>query len=335
MELTFVNNFYGKHSRVAHENGEQYLVCPVVMLVEGVHNGSNGSLFYPAAELAKKPSAWNGVPVTVYHPTINGVAVSASHPDVAPQKVGEIRNAKWDGKKLRAEAWIDTERLEEAAPELVDLIDGDAGVIEVSTGLFTDNEFQAGWFGGKNFELVARNHKPDHLAILPKGHGACSVSDGCGLFQTNEENNMHNETGLPLPTMDFGYKEPVLNAAEAEGLPLPTMDFGYKEPVLNAAEAEGLPLPQMFAPPPVLNHGGGDRDDHLLPLPSMGYEAANCGCAPVANVDTTKDGPFHYRLRSRALLMPSTAPCGCEKPTANQSHGGGDDGEGLALPSTI
>jgi len=234
MELTFVNNFYGKHSRVAHENGEQYLVCPVVMLVEGVHNGSNGSLFYPAAELAKKPSAWNGVPVTVYHPTINGVAVSASHPDVAPQKVGEIRNAKWDGKKLRAEAWIDTERLEEAAPELVDLIDGDAGVIEVSTGLFTDNEFQAGWFGGKNFELVARNHKPDHLAILPKGHGACSVSDGCGLFQTNEENNMHNETGLPLPTMDFGYKEPVLNAAEAEGLPLPTMDFGYKEPVLNA-----------------------------------------------------------------------------------------------------
>src|SRR3990172_9987650 len=50
---------------VRHDSMEDrdWLVGPVQMITEGVHNGSDGPIFYPAAELAKMTAVWNHKPV--------------------------------------------------------------------------------------------------------------------------------------------------------------------------------------------------------------------------------------------------------------------------------
>lgn len=56
--------------------------------------------------------------------------------------------------------------------------------MELSTGLFTQNEpAPAGaTFNGRPYDYVARNYRPDHLAVLPDQIGACSLADGCGVL---------------------------------------------------------------------------------------------------------------------------------------------------------
>ena len=46
----------------------EYLVCPTILLVEGIMN----NLFYGANECAKFPESWNGRPVVVDHPELLG-----------------------------------------------------------------------------------------------------------------------------------------------------------------------------------------------------------------------------------------------------------------------
>ena len=54
-------------------------------------------------------------------------------------------------------------------------------LMEVSTGLFSDDESIQGQWNDKKYIGIVRNHKPDHLALLPGGVGACSANDGCGI----------------------------------------------------------------------------------------------------------------------------------------------------------
>jgi hypothetical protein len=168
--------------------GREYMVVPMVMLTEGVHNGNNGPLFYPHRELGDLPERWDHKPVVINHPTNDsGESVSACKPDsVNKFGVGVIMNTRYDRdrRKLRAEAWLEENRLKQIAPR----IHGDImrnKVIEVSTGLFSDNRVKRGRWNGERFIGVAENYKPDHLAILTDGKGACSVADGAGLFQLN------------------------------------------------------------------------------------------------------------------------------------------------------
>ena len=65
-------------TREAILNGREYIVVPVTMMVEGVHQGSQGSLLHTAEELGKIPESWNGIPVTVGHPAVEGKFVSAN-----------------------------------------------------------------------------------------------------------------------------------------------------------------------------------------------------------------------------------------------------------------
>jgi len=58
--------------------GKKHFVVPVILMVEGVHNG----IFYSAEELGKFPDAWNGEPIPVYHPKQDGKPVSANSPKV-------------------------------------------------------------------------------------------------------------------------------------------------------------------------------------------------------------------------------------------------------------
>lgn len=166
-------------------HGRAYVVAPMVMLVEGVHNGSGGALLYKAADIKKAAPAWNMKPICVYHPQINGQGVSACDPDILEaQQVGVVMGAKWDG-KLRAEAWIEEKRAEAVDKRIIEALDENR-IMEVSTGLFTENVGEPGDWHGEAYTATATNHQPDHLALLPDQIGACSVADGAGLLQLND-----------------------------------------------------------------------------------------------------------------------------------------------------
>jgi hypothetical protein len=100
--------------------------------------------------------------------------------------VGLVLETNANG-RLGAEGWFDIERLEHVDKRVLDSLTTGKN-IELSTELFTKNEpaEQGATFNGKPYDFVARNYKPDHLAILPDQKGACSLDDGCGVL-TNDD----------------------------------------------------------------------------------------------------------------------------------------------------
>src|SRR4051794_4208983 len=57
----------GRVRRVV-ENGREYLVAPLSLIVPGVLAGSKGALYYPPDEIARNHTVWDGTPIVVYHP---------------------------------------------------------------------------------------------------------------------------------------------------------------------------------------------------------------------------------------------------------------------------
>ena len=165
--------------------GRDHIVVPVVALVEGVHN----KLLYLADEIGAVTEAWNGMPITVQHPTDEkGISVPASSPEIiAAQKVGRFFNAVFEDTKLKGELWLDAEKTKKLAPEVLNIINAD-GQLEVSTGLFTTDDESPGEWNGEKYDAIARSHLPNHLALLPGGEGACNWDDGCGVRVNEEEN---------------------------------------------------------------------------------------------------------------------------------------------------
>ena len=166
--------------------GRPYLVVPMVMLTEGVHTGSNGAIFYPAEELAKTSQVWNHKPIVVYHPQFQGKAVSACDPDILTnRKVGVVMNTSFSDGKLKAEAWLEEERLKAVDVRVLEALE-QGTPMELSTGLFSANTYTDGEWEGEAYEAVARGYGPDHLALLPDKVGACSLADGAGLMVNRE-----------------------------------------------------------------------------------------------------------------------------------------------------
>ena len=175
--------------------GLDYYVVPMVMLTEGVHNGSNGPLYYPPEELAKTPVVWNHKPIVVYHPQLNGQSVSACDKVILEsRKVGVILNTRFIGNKLKAEAWLRKDRLGQVDKRVLNALEK-GQPIEVSTGLFTDNQGPGGTWNGESYVATARNYRPDHLAILPDQKGSCSISDGAGLLMNADKNTSGKTAG--------------------------------------------------------------------------------------------------------------------------------------------
>lgn len=179
--LTF--NLQTKLIRNATMEGRNYVVVPMVMLTEGVHRGSNGAMLYPAEELSKTPVVWNMKPLVVNHPEANGVGLSATDPEVAESyKVGLIMNTRFEDGKLKAEAWVEEERADKVDDRIMEAIRNEE-MMELSTGVFVDADGDAGEWNGEPYDCIARNYRPDHLAILPDKRGACSIADGAGFIR--------------------------------------------------------------------------------------------------------------------------------------------------------
>jgi arsenate reductase-like glutaredoxin family protein len=164
------------------EGEDEYLIVPVVMMVEGVHNGNRGPIYHKAETLAKYAEHFNDIPVTISHP-INeqGLYVSVNTPGIMDSwGVGKVRNSRFEDGKLKADAWLDVMLLASISPEALQCIQ-ESEEMEVSIGTFSDEEVVEGVWNNEKYKSIALNYSPDHLALLPGEIGACSIKDGCGL----------------------------------------------------------------------------------------------------------------------------------------------------------
>ena len=181
-QLTTLNFHANFHiTRKAIVDGVEYVIAPVIAIVEGVHHGSTGREFYSADELSKNVEAWNGMPLTIDHPERDGQRVSASDPEIAEKfLVGKFYNVVYEGGKLKGEIWVEVDRIKRLSPETLVMIET-GKPLEVSTGLFAFGDGMGGNWNGEEFDNTLYDFSPDHLALLPNDVGACSIADGCGV----------------------------------------------------------------------------------------------------------------------------------------------------------
>lgn len=202
---TLVANL-GAARRVEDSHGT-WLVAPMTLIVPGVLDGSKGPLYYPADEVARNYKQWDGYPLTRNHPTINGSPASAFDEGILDKVgMGVVRNPAIVDNKLVAEGWFHETRTKQVDANIWNALT-EGRQIELSTGLGTENEVRNGRcpVTQRGYTAIARNYKPDHVAILTDGQrGACSINDGCGV---------HNQTLADVfnafcPTGDGGGVDP-------------------------------------------------------------------------------------------------------------------------------
>jgi len=206
-----------KSSLVREEtlHGELHWVLPTVLITEGVFNGA----LYTANELAMFPESWDGRPILNQHPNSpSGNPLSANSPGVLEaQGIGQLFNTEFVTNglaKLRSESWINQKRCKEVAPEIVEMIENGED-FEVSTGLFVEQEAEDGDFEGTDYEYILHNYRPDHLAYLPGGEGACNWQDGAGAPRLNKkEDNEKKIKRFRTLAKKMGIKENELSHEE-------------------------------------------------------------------------------------------------------------------------
>jgi hypothetical protein len=173
--------------------GKMHMVVPVVMIRVGTWAGSGGPVHYDAQVLEKSAKYWDGRPVVIYHPDMFGSEMAARPEIFNQQKVGVLFGTTFVDGKLKAEAWLDPERLQAVDARVYDALQKGTPVA-VSTGL-------SGFYDGEKTPdgaIVLSGIAPDHLAILPDQRGACSLADGAGLLKN--VGGYFDEELLPLPS---------------------------------------------------------------------------------------------------------------------------------------
>lgn len=174
-------NLLGTQAKRRKLEGRDHLVVPCVMITEGVHSGNRGPGLYTESEIAATVSAWNAMPAVVYHPEDGLTARDAQV--LNDSSVGIVLNTQWDRKRKRltCDLWLDLNRTNQVDDRIIDAIKN-GQKLEVSTGLTLNRVNKSGEWKGEPYEWIAKNQRPDHLAILPDEVGACSIKKGCGLF---------------------------------------------------------------------------------------------------------------------------------------------------------
>ena len=219
--------------RTEMHQGKKHLVVPVIMMVEGVHNGSHGPLLHLAEDLGRFPDAWNGIPISVEHPEEGDHFVSANSPNVIDrQTVGRVYNSQMMDGKLKAEAWIEEEKISQLSPAALGYI-RQGRPLDVSVGVFTEDEMIPGVWNSEPYDGIARNHRPDHLALLPGGQGACSWEDGCGIRANEKHKASQSEGGSNSVELLKAMKE--LNLAGFSAIQI--NEQGYKE-IITALQSK-------------------------------------------------------------------------------------------------
>ena len=147
-------------------------------------------------------------PVVLNHPLdAQGVPMSARTPEVlAASGVGHLYHARLGtGQRqghtvtsLQAELWLDVAQVQTVGGEAVQamtMLEAQTP-LELSTGFYSYAEETSGTFYGVPYREVHHDLRPDHLALLPNGIGACDWQSGCGSPRLNQQCTCHQETPM-------------------------------------------------------------------------------------------------------------------------------------------
>lgn len=174
----------GAPSRYESLDGRRYLVVPAVPIVAGVLN----DYLVPAEEIGAYPDAWNDLPLPIGHPTdAYGTPVSATAPAMLEASAGRSYNATMDGPRLCTELWLDVDKCHRLGGDALEVLERCAAgeLIELSVAFWSEDELVTGTYQGRRYQGIRRHLRPDHIALLPHGVGACSIADGCGAPRTH------------------------------------------------------------------------------------------------------------------------------------------------------
>jgi hypothetical protein len=166
------------------------------------------------------------------HPEVDGVYVSANSPEMIEQrKIGNVYNTRMVGHRLMAELWINEEKIRQMSSAVLAALQA-GQTLEVSLGMFTEEEQVSGTWHGETYSAIARNNRPDHLALLPGGVGACSVADGCGTC-VNGALCINKKGGIDVNELEFNKAMKDFYVAQLHA----NAEQGYKE-IVDAARSK-------------------------------------------------------------------------------------------------
>lgn len=192
-DMLFVANSITRATRRTGPDNREYLVAPGTIIVQGVL----GDEFVPAEEFGRHVQAWAGRPLPLLHPrNARNELISANSPELlAAHSVGFLYNPRLDGDRIRGEYWIDIEKARAMGGEALELIDRlEANEqVETSTAYYRQLDPTPGVWDGRQYQGIARNLVPDHIAVLLHQRGNCSCEDGCGLLA-----NAETHTGIMI-----------------------------------------------------------------------------------------------------------------------------------------
>jgi len=205
--LPLQTNEDGAQARVETVNDRDWLVLPVIAVLETVLNG----MLLPAEEIARLPEAWEGMPVPIGHPQVDGWYVSARTRDQLPLCAGWFFDVHSVGDRARlvGDIWLDMAKAYElggnAERAVSQLRNGHSA--EVSTAFYADIEPITGSYNGVEYFGIFRNIVPDHLAVLLDQEGACNWQDGCGCPRANEQESDQQADSLPDSNIETHTRE--------------------------------------------------------------------------------------------------------------------------------
>lgn len=160
------------------------LVAPVVLIRQGVLCGSAGCVLWKGDVIKASVKQWEGIPVVLNHPKIDGQFVSAKQKP--GHIIGRVTKPRFDSFKNCLHATIEVSIGRPNTNNIMDLK-------EVSVGVFGESKTETGLYHNKYYEAVATSMIPDHLALLKGDIGACSWEDGCGIRVNQKcDNYMRN-----------------------------------------------------------------------------------------------------------------------------------------------
>nr|WP_282594789.1 DUF2213 domain-containing protein [Halomarina salina] len=138
---------------------------------------------------------WEGQPLLLRHPEVDGTTTTTGHPNAAPTTVGEFRSASEHSTDdaLAGEVWIHAEEIGRHNGDLRRYVDDVRGGAygEVSTSYVPRMDSTSGQYDGQRYDAIQRDLKPDHLALLPDAVGNCDVeSMQCGVGRFNGRSDL-------------------------------------------------------------------------------------------------------------------------------------------------
>lgn len=230
-------------------NGREKIIVPSATLPDGV---IMNSIMYPADEIEKGYASLNMTPAPLGHPTVNGLFVSASHPDgINAGWIGaHNENVRRENGRVFLDKVIDVQRANESegGRKVIAAIN-EGKPINTSTGLLMEMEA----VNAADHKFIARNMVFDHDAILLDEPGAATPDQGVGMMVNSEGkseeiqviNSIHEDEAnylmeraadMAIRAMEASQKAPLLERMKAA---ITEVFAGTgREPSLNEKESE-------------------------------------------------------------------------------------------------